>query len=71
MNCAEQALRIAAQHRLSLQSLIAKLATDTQRDFDRLAKQSARPPGPEPIDRRIDALLRTMRKFRRQNGRPR
>jgi hypothetical protein len=50
---------------LSLQKLITELATETQRDFDRVAKQFAlrhRSRSPHQIDQRIDALLCAIRK---------
>jgi hypothetical protein len=77
----EQVVQIIAEDQLSLQKLIAELATETRRGFDRVAKQFAetdrrmRESSRETdqrfrkTDERIDKLVVAMGEFlRRQNG---
>ena len=70
----EQVVQIIAEDQVSLQKLIAQLATETRRGFDRVAKQFAERDKQthqrtREIDERIDKLVVAIGEFlRRQNG---
>jgi hypothetical protein len=70
----EQVVQILAEDQLSLQKLIAELATETRRGFDRVAKQfeeSKREADQRSrqVDDRIDKLVVAIGEFiRQQNG---
>ena len=60
----EQVVQVIAEDQLSLQKLIAELATETRRGFDRVAQQF------EETDKRIDRLSKeTDRRFRETDER--
>ena len=60
----EQVVGILAEDQLSLQKLIAELATETRRGFDRVAKQSAETDKRmRETDARIDKLVVAIGKF--------
>jgi len=66
----EQVVQILAEDQLSLQKLIAELATETRRGFDRVAKQFTETDKRfRQTDERIDKLVVAIGEFiRRQNG---
>jgi len=73
----EQVIQIIAEDQVALQKLIAQLATETRRGFDRVAKQFAETDKRmratdermRATDERIDKLVSAMGEFiRRQNG---
>lgn len=55
MNRLEQVVQILAEDQLSLQKIVAELATETRRGFDRVAEQF------EETDRRMRETDRRMR----------
>jgi hypothetical protein len=73
----EQVVQILAEDQVSLQKLIAELATETRRGFDRVAKQFEKSKREadersRQVDDRIDKLVLAIGEFiRRQNGHPR
>ncbi len=73
----EQVVQIIAEDQVSLQKLIAQLATETRRGFDRVAKQFVETDKRiderfRQTDERIDKLVVAIGEFiRRQNGSPR
>jgi uncharacterized Ntn-hydrolase superfamily protein len=73
----EQVVQIIAEDQVSLQKLIAELATETRKGFDRVAKQSAETDRRmretdqrfRQTDERIDKLVGAIGELiRRQNG---
>jgi hypothetical protein len=70
----ERVVQIIAEDQVSLQKLIAELATETRRGFDRVAKQFAETDKRmderfRQTDERIDKLVVAIGEFiRRQNG---
>jgi hypothetical protein len=66
----ERVVQIIAEDQVSLQKLIAGLATETRRGFDRVAKQFAKTDKRfRQTDERIDKLVAAIGEFiRRQNG---
>ena len=70
----ERVVQIIAEDQVSLQKLIADLATETRRGFDRVAKQFAETDKRmderfRQTDERIDKLVVAIGEFiRRQNG---
>jgi hypothetical protein len=66
----ERVVQIIAEDQVSLQKLIAGLATETRRGFDRVAKQFAETDKRfRQTDERIDKLVVAIGEFiRRQNG---
>ena len=66
----ERVVQIIAEDQVSLQKLIAGLATETRRGFDRVAKQFAETDKRfRQTDERIDKLVMAIGEFiRRQNG---
>ena len=69
----EKVVQILAEDQLSLQKLIAELATETRRGFDRVAKQfEETDKRMRQTDERIDKLVVAIGEFiRRQNGKSR
>jgi hypothetical protein len=67
----ERVVQVIAEDQLSLQKLIAKLATQTRRGFDRVAKQFEETDKRfRQTDERIDKLVSAIGGFiRLQNGR--
>ena len=64
MDRLEQVVQVIAEDQVSLQKLIAELATETRRGFDRIAKQFAE------TDRRMDERFRqTDERFRQTDER--
>lgn len=70
MDRLERVVQIIAEDQVSLQKLIAGLATETRRGFDRVAKQFAETDKRfRQTDERIDKLVVAIGEFiRRQNG---
>jgi hypothetical protein len=72
----EQVVQIIAEDQVSLQKLIAELARETRKGFDRVAKQFAETDKKmrerdKKIDERIDKLVIAMGEFIRQQNSPR
>jgi hypothetical protein len=64
----EQVVQIIAEDQMSLQKLIAELATETRKGFDRVAKQfEETDKRGRQIDERIDKLVSAMGEFIRQS----
>lgn len=68
----EQLVRIIAEDQLTLKKLIADLARETRKDFDRIAKQfrktgQRKRPTDKNLDKRIDKLIADMGEFTRQS----
>jgi hypothetical protein len=69
----EQVVQIIAEDQVSLQKLIAELATETRKGFDRVAKQFAetdkrKRESDKKFDERIDKLVIAMGEFIRQQN---
>jgi DNA repair exonuclease SbcCD ATPase subunit len=65
----EQVVQVIAEDQLSLQKLIAELATETRRGFDRVAKQFEETDKRfRQTDERIDKLVIAIGEFIRQQA---
>jgi len=76
MDRLEQVVQIIAEDQISLQKLIAELATETRKGFDRVAKQFEESDKKmrqmdKKFDERIDKLVVAIGEFIRQQSAPR